>query len=157
MTQLGKRQFERKTKMARRSVNDIVEKQIQRTANATDEVRKGIELVTESPTEKAAANADKAKSGYAKAIESGKWQRNLRSVSLADWKESTLAKVDRIPSGIAAAKGKLTEFHSQRENHQEKIDREMSNLPRRTLSDSIARMTKQVTEMAKFQFIRGKG
>jgi len=141
--------------MARRSVSDIVDKQIQRTANSTDEVRKGIAAVTESPTEKAAQNLDRAKSGYAKAVDSGKMARNLRAVSLEMWKTSTLEKVDRIPSGIAAAKGKLIDFHTQRAAFQDKIDSKLSSMPKRTLSDSISRMTTQVTEMSKFQFMRG--
>jgi len=141
--------------MAKRSINDIVAKQISRTANAVDEVRKGVEAVTESPTEKAAQNLDKAGANYMKAIQSGKTARNLRAVSVGEWKSKTLAKVDRIPSGIAAAEGKLTQFHTQRAKHQETIDSKLGNMPKRTLSDSISRMTAQVTEMAKFQFIRG--
>lgn len=141
--------------MAKRTVSDIVEKQIQRTSSATDECRKGVLAVMESPTEKAAANLDKAKANYLKAIDSGKTARNLRSVSLQSWKDSTSAKIDRIPSGIAAAKDKLVEFHTQREAHQEKIDSKLASIPKRTLADSESRMTTQMREMAKFSFMRG--
>lgn len=140
--------------MAKRSVTDIVEKQIQRTAGATDETRKGVMAVLESPTEKAALNLDKAKSNYNKAIDSGKTARNLRSVSLASWKESTASKIDRIPSGIAAAKDKLTDFHTQRADHQVKIDSELSRMPKRTLADSEGRMLAQMRGMSKFSFVR---
>jgi len=81
--------------------------------------------------------------------------RGLRSVSLDKWKSVTLEKVDRIPTGIAAAKDKLTAFHTQRAAHQDKIDSALANMPKRTLADSQARMIKQMTEMTKFSFDKG--
>lgn len=74
----------------------------------------GVNGVSSSPMEAAAANPQKFLNGIQDAVNSGKWAANLRSVSLADWKKAMLEKGQgRISSGATAAKSKMVSFFNQ--------------------------------------------
>lgn len=141
--------------MAELTVAQIVDKQVRNVTAALEDVRQGVEAVTVSPTQLAAQNIDKMRDGLLRTIESGKTAKRLRAVTLEDWKAATLAKIDRIPAGIEQARGKLTVFHEQRQRIQGTINTKLRDIPTRTLSDNIRRMTTQVQEMAKFSFDSG--
>tara|TARA_Y100000310_G_scaffold345357_1_gene464102 strand:+ start:150 stop:584 length:435 start_codon:yes stop_codon:yes gene_type:complete len=134
----------------------IARKAIRNLSNAVPDIEAGINAVTESPTAKAADNLDKAGRNYMAAISSGKTARNLRAVSTEDWKRKTLAKVGRIPEGIAQAEDKLIAFHTQRNLHQKGIDAKLKGMAKNTLQDSANRMVTQMNEMAKFSFDKTK-
>ncbi len=134
----------------------IADKQIRRLTDSVPDIEAGVALVTESPTAKAAARLDIAKANFARAVDSGKMARNLKAVSLEEWKAKTLAKVGRIPEGISESRDTLIQFHEQRNAHQAVIDRELAGIEKRTLADGIRRMTVQVQQMAKFSFDKSK-
>jgi len=139
-----------------RDPNDIASKQIRNLSNAVPEIELGVKAVTESPTAAAAERLDVAKMNYEKAIASGKMARNLKAVSLEEWRGKTIAKAGRIPEGIEQAKGLLVQFHTQRNGAQAVINSALAAIPQRTLADSIRRMTEQVTRMSAFSFDRSK-
>lgn len=132
---------------------EITEKQQRRLSESIPDVKRGIERVTESPTEKAAANLDKAKANYNKAIDSGKTAMRLKAVSLDDWKVATVEKVDRIATGIMGATAKIVGFHEQRQEHQTRIDGGLKSMPTRTASDMDQRMLFQIKEMRKLVYV----
>lgn len=130
----------------------IANKQVERLAGSTSEIEAGISGVTEAPTAKAAKSLDKARDRYVEAINSGRMAKNLNAVSLEEWQSKTLSKVGRIPEGARAAMDTIVAFHTQRNAHQETINRKLNEIPKRTLDDSIRRMTEQVKGMANFHF-----
>jgi len=134
----------------------IAEKQVRRTSEAIPDMEEGIKAVTTSPTELAAQNLDVAKANYSRAIESGKMARNLRAVTLADWQSKTLAKVGRVAEGVREAQPTIQAFHTQRNAAQVNIDRDLAKVQKRTLADSIRRVTIQIEGMSKFSFDRSK-
>jgi hypothetical protein len=139
-----------------RTPQDIAAKQIRRLSDAVEDIKAGVGNVTVSPTMLAAANLDKARTNYQKAIDSGKMANNLKAVSLQTWIAKTQAKVNRIPEGIAAAAPTLVQFHTQREAMQTGISNTLGTMPTRTLQDGINRMVAQVTGMSKFSFDKSK-
>ena len=123
---------------------------------STTDMPARINAVTEAPGKKAAAKADKMKQNIVKSIDDGTWQRNVAAVTLEDWKTSMIEKgVPRIASGIDAAAPKVQAFYEQFFPHLDKIAADVDKMPDLTLQDSIARMTKQVTEASKFRFNKG--
>lgn len=71
----------------------------------------GVQAVTESPMEKAAANPNKYLQGVQASVQSGKWANSLKSVSLAEWKRAMIDKGQaRISSGVTQAKPKMLAF-----------------------------------------------
>jgi len=56
---------------------EFVEKHNRRTKAALEDLRRGVEAVTEAPGAKAAAKADKMRANLLEALDSGKWQRRV--------------------------------------------------------------------------------
>ena len=97
--------------MAKLTASEFQEKHARRLKAAVEDVRKGIDRVTESPTEKAALKQDKMLTNLTAAVNSGKWAAGLKRVSLEDWKKQTRdVGVNRIAAGIDAAKSKVISF-----------------------------------------------
>lgn len=138
--------------MAKLTAKEFQEKHARRLKQSTEDIRTGIERVTEAPTLKAAAKKQKMKTNLNAAIDSGKWERGLKRVTLEDWKKKAIEKgIGRIPAGIDEAAPKVVAFAEQLLPFQDKIQADIKKMPDVTLEDGIARMTKQVREMSKFQ------
>lgn len=135
---------------------ELAEKHARRTTAAVQDMIKGVENVTVSPTEQAAAKQDKLVARWNEAITSGKWARNLRSVSLDSWKSSMKDKgASRVAAGIAGAKDKMIAFYAELIPFQSDLSAKISQMPDLTIEDSIARATAQIRGMANFR--KGKG
>lgn len=138
--------------MARVSPEDFVEKHARRLKGATDDIRKGVERVTESPTAKAAAKRDKMRQRLVESIDSGKWERGLKRVSLEDWKGQMITKgVGRIAAGVDGAAGKVRAFAEELLPHIDSGVSAVKKMPDVTLEDNIQRMTAFIRHMSKFQ------
>ena len=128
------------------------EKHARRLKAATEDIRRGIDRVTESPTAKAAAKADKMLQKVSESVQSGKWAAGLRRVSLEEWKEQTRDKgVNRIAAGIDASADKVTSFFTDLFGYQDKGLAEIARMPDMTLEDSISRATAWMRYMSKFR------
>lgn len=128
------------------------EKHARRLKGATEDIRMGVDRVTEAPTKAAAAKKDKMRQRLVESIDSGKWERGLNRVSLEDWKKSMTEKgIGRIASGIDGAADKVVSFAGEFLPFLDNVQKKVRSMPDITLEDSIARMTTQVREVAKFQ------
>ncbi len=133
------------------TAREVAEKHARRLSGAVDDIRKGVEGVTESPTEKAAAAADKMLARLQAKVLDGTWARRLRSVSLGDWKAAMLEKgVGRIAVGVQAAIPKTTEFYAQLLPFEQSLKTTIDAMPDVTLEDSIARSSAWIRGMAEF-------
>lgn len=91
--------------MARLTPQQTAEKWAQRTGAATSDWERGIQNVTVSPGQAAAAAADKWQAGVANA--KGKFAANSQAVSLQDWKNAAVSKSSRYAQGTQAGVGKM--------------------------------------------------
>ena len=138
--------------MARLTPAEFREKHARRLKAATEDMRKGIEAVTESPTAKAATKMDKLRTNLLKAIDSGKMAKRLKAVSLEEWKRKTVdVGIGRVAAGIDASAAKVEDFASQLLPHLDKLKTEIDHMPDVTLDDSINRMVAHTRGMAKFE------
>lgn len=138
--------------MAKLTPTEYQEKHARRLKGATEDMRLGVEKVTESPTAKAAAKKDKMKANLNRAIDSGKWERGLKRVTLEEWKTQMIEKgVGRVAAGIDGAKDKVIAFAAELLPFQDGIKAKIAKMADITLEDNINRMTTQIREMAKFQ------
>ena len=127
------------------------EKWVRNLSGSTQEIRDGVQAVTESPTEKAADQAEKYRLNTAAAVDSGKFQARLRGVSLEDWKRATLDKgIARIATGAAAAEGDVEDFFAELFPFQQRLQATIDAMPNTTLEDSIARQAAWTRGMAEF-------
>lgn len=138
--------------MARVTPDEFVEKQSRRLKGAVDDMRRGIERVSSSPTAMAANKKDKMRSGVNAAIDSGKWERGLRRVTLDDWKSKMINKgLGRVATGIDEAAPKVRAFAADVLPYIDNLKATVDKMPDTTLEDSINRMTTFIRGMAKFQ------
>jgi len=133
----------------------FVEKHARRTKAALEDMRAGVSRVTEAPGVKAAAKADKMKANLVAALDSGKWQARVASVSVEDWRTAMLEKgVGRVPAGIDAAAAKVGQFAEQLLAHESGLKDKIDGMPDLTLEDSVSRASEWIRGMSKFTFRR---
>ncbi len=138
--------------MSKLTASEFQEKHARRLKASVEDVRKGIDRVTESPTDKAAAKADKMLANLTQSVNSGKWAAGLKRVSLEEWKRKTRdVGVNRISAGIDAAKDKTIAFAEQLLPHIDRGQDKIKGMPDITLDDSINRMTAFTRHMAEFK------
>jgi len=111
-------------------------------------IQSGIDGVTESPMEKAAANLDKAQTNYAAAVSSGKMANALRSVNVGDWKSKTKQKVgERLAGGVEAAMPKRKAFDQYLASTLNAVLPQIAASASATIEDSLARVRMLVMHM----------
>ena len=135
--------------MAKLTAAQFQEKHARRLKAATEDVRAGIDRVTENPCEKAAAKKDKMLTNLTRSVQDGKWEAGLKRVSLEDWKKKARdIGVNRISAGIDGAKAKVVMFAEQLLPHIDRGTEKIKVMPDVTLDDNINRMTTFIRHMA---------
>lgn len=138
--------------MARLTATEFQEKHARRLKGAVEDMRRGIDKVTESPTEKAAAKQDKMLSNLTRAVQDGKWAAGLKRVSLDDWKKKARdLGVNRVAAGIDDAKNKVIAFAEELLPHIDRQKAKIAGMPDVTLDDNINRMNTFIRGMAEFR------
>jgi len=138
--------------MAKLTPEQFADKHNRRTKAALEDMRTGIQGVTQSPTAKAAAKQEKMRMKMMEAIESGKWAAGLKRVTLDEWKDKMLnVGVARVSSGLDANKKKVEQFASELLPHIEAGQKSLEGMPDVTLEDSINKMTSFIRHMSKFK------
>jgi hypothetical protein len=138
--------------MAKLTAAEFQEKHSRRLKAAVEDVRKGIDRVTEAPTAKAAAKQDKMLTNLTRSITDGKWAAGLKRVSLEEWKRKARdVGVNRIAAGIDAAKDKVVSFAEDLLPHIDRGSEKIKTMPDVTLDDNINRMTTFIRHMAGFK------
>jgi len=135
--------------MAKLTATEFQEKHARRLKGAVEDVRRGIDRVTENPCEKAAAKQDKMLTNLTAAVTSGKWAAGLKRVPLEKWKAAARDKgVNRIAAGIDGAKEKVIAFAEVLLPHIDRGQEKIKTMPDITLDDSINRMTTFIRHMS---------
>lgn len=138
--------------MPKLTPEQFADKHNRRTKAALEDMRAGINAVSEAPTAKAAAKQEKMRQRLIEALESGKWANGLKRVSLDEWKQKMLdLGVNRVASGLDANMKKVQDFAAQLLPHIEAGQKAIEKMPDVTLDDSINRMTAFIRHMSKFQ------
>ena len=138
--------------MSKLTATEFQEKHARRLKGAVEDVRKGIDRVTENPCEKAALKQDKMLTNLTASVSSGKWAAGLKRVSLEEWKHKARdIGVNRIAAGIDGAKSKTIAFAEQLLPHIDREQAKIKAMPDVTLDDNINRMTSFVRGMASFK------
>ena len=134
------------------SAQQIAEKWARNLGQSSESIKAGVNAVTVSPTERAAAREDAYIQGVQAAVASGKWKRGLQRVTVGDWRSAMLNKgVPRIGPGATQAIPKMQKFMSEFLPWLEEGQKKLSNMPRGSLQDNINRMIAQVEHNAAFQ------
>lgn len=138
--------------MARTTPQDAAKKWSDRLGSSTQLIQQGIQNVTVSPTQKAAAKQQKMLTNLTAAVNSGKWAAGLNRVSLSDWQNAAIQKgLPRIAQGALAAQPKMADFLQQLFTYQDSKMGAINAMPDTTLQENIARMVAWTNAMAAFK------
>ena len=92
------------------------------------------------------------KANLIKAVDSGKWERGLASVSLEDWKSAMIdVGVDRISTGTSQARNKMEAFGGKLLAYEGSLQAKVKTMPDLTLEQNIQRMVTFIKGMSEFQ------
>lgn len=134
------------------TAEEYAEKHARRLKASVEDIRRGIERVTESPTAKAAGKQDKMLANLTRAVQDGKWAAGLRRVTVEEWKAKTINKgLPRIAAGVDEAHDKVVAFATDLLAHEDGVLRKIETMPDLTLEDSINRASTWIREMSKFK------
>ena len=134
--------------MAKVNPQEYAEKWARRLSGSTEDIRRGIAKVSTAPGELAAAQQEAMLTNVVASINSGLWARQVRGVSLADWKTAATDKgIPRIAVGVTAAQPKMERIAGPLLQAVDESAAISNALPKGTLEDSINRMTTFVREM----------
>lgn len=137
--------------MPKLSPKEGADKWLTRLSGAVEDVKAGVNRVTESPTAKAAAAEEKWMLGLQKAKQMGKFKRGLMSVSLEDWKAKTAGVgADRIPTGAAAARDKVEGTYEKLFAFESRLEEQVKKMPATTLEDNVNRAVAWIRGMSSF-------
>lgn len=138
------------------SAAEITEKWGRKLKQSIPDIHRGIDAVTESPMEKAAASKDKMLQNITAAVQDGRWEAGLRKVNLQTWKANTKDKVQaRLSQGVDGAQQKHQQFAEYLINTVNTGLSQVQTMPNMTLEDNIARMTAMVRHMHSNPYKRG--
>ena len=134
------------------TAEEFAEKHARRLKGSVEDIRRGIERVTDAPGPKAAAKKDKWIAKLSEQSTQDKWARRVAAVTLEEWKAKTLNKgVGRIAAGIDEAHDKVVDFAGKLIDHQNAGLGTIDKMPDLTLEDSVARASTWIRHMSKFK------
>lgn len=135
------------------NVQQAVEKWQRNMMGSTETIKAGVQAVTESPTLKAAGQADRYVAGVQRAVAEGKWQAGLQSVTLQQWQQAVLGKgLQRLQSGVAAAKPKVAAFLGQFLPYVDNVAQQVRAMPKGGVENGIARATAMIRALSEFKY-----
>lgn len=131
--------------MAQHDPQTVADRWAQNLGSATAKIQSGVQSVTTSPAQSAAAHADLWQQRIADPATKAKFQASLSRISLADWQQAMLGKgLNRISSGAQAAKPKFASFLSSFLPFIEGVASRVRQMPKATLEDRINRAVAQI-------------
>lgn len=134
------------------SPEEAAKKWSERLSGSTSIIASQVAKVTTAPSSLAVKKKDKMKTKLIAAIDSGKWERNLGSVTLDEWKTQMATKgIPRISGGATAAQPKVTDFFRDLFPHIETGQAKVAAMPDLTLEDGINRAATMMRHMATFK------
>ena len=141
--------------MAKLTSQQFADKLIRRQSASLEDMKLGIEQVTEAPSKKAVAKQAKMKANLIASIDNGKWAKNLSAVTLEEWKDKMLnVGLSRVQGGIEASRSKIEQFAAKFLPYLDTVRAKINSMPDTTLEERIARATAQMRETAKFSNTR---
>lgn len=135
--------------MARTNAQEYAEKWGRRLKGATEDIRTGVQKVTQAPGIKAARAQDKMQANLNAAISDGTWAAQVSSVTVDEWKDSTIKKgLQRIAQGVDSASPSQVAMAEKLLAAVDAAVAKVGSLPSNTLEDNINRAATFMREMS---------
>lgn len=130
--------------------NAVAEKWARNLGASTEDIRRGVQAVTVSPGQKAAAAAELWVRNTAASRD--KFARNTSRVSLNEWQTATIEKgLPRVASGAQAAQPKMQSFMAEFLPYAERVKAQIATMPKGGIENSIARSAQAIRAFSQFK------
>lgn len=134
------------------SAQDVAQKWANNLGAATTQIRNGVQALTTSPTQLAAAAVNTWQAKMSLPATAQKYVAGLQRVSLADWQNAMINKgIGRISSGAQAAISKFATFLNQFLPYERNIATQVKAMPKITIDDAVNRAAAQIRGNAAFK------
>ena len=131
---------------------EVAEKHARRTKAAVQDMVRGVQNVTINPAAVAITKKDKLVNNWNTAMQSGKWERGMKRVTLESWQASMVNKgAGRVAAGLDGAMPKTTAFFTELLPFQADLSKKIETLPDLTIEDSINRASTWIRGMSNFR------
>jgi hypothetical protein len=136
---------------APKSAAQGAQKWAQNLSASTTSIQAGVNAVQTAPGQAAAEHQALMKAKLNAAIDSGKWAARVSSVTTAEWKQAMLTKgLPRVASGAQAALPKYQSFANDFYPVAAQVSQEVSQMPKNSIEDSLARVRVAITRFSDF-------
>jgi len=141
------------SKIDRMSGKDFQEKHAKNLKAASDEIRKGVDAVTEAPGKKAAAAKDVYVAKMTDSAVQDRWAKNVAKVPLEDWKKDMKEKgIGRISAGLDRSADKITDFGDKLITHIKGIKPAFDERRPITIDEAAAKASDWIKKMGEFSY-----
>ena len=138
--------------MVKVNAGEFQEKWSRRLKGSLEDIKRGVDKVTEAPGVKAAAKQEKLKAKWNAKIDDGSWAKAVSAVPLDEWKRLFKDKVSaRLSSGVDGAEKKVTAFAEKLLSYEDILQGKVKRMPDLTIEDSVSRATEWIRGMSKFK------
>lgn len=130
----------------------ITDKMIRNASAATQDYKDGINRVTVSPTQKAAAKANKMLAGIQASVNSGAYAAACNKVTLQDWKTAaTTTGADRYAQGMTDKRQKILNSQTALKAYRDQVTAEVNAMPNDTPQQRDAKAAAMIQGMRKYK------
>lgn len=134
----------------RANAQQATAKWVQNIGQATERITAGVQAVSVSPGQKAAAAHAKWLARVQAAAD--KWRSRVGAVSLQDWQQSMISVgIPRIAQGAQAKQGKMEAFMNEFLPYLSQGVQRIDSMPSVTLEDGINRAVAMIRHNAQFK------
>ena len=134
------------------TTQQVVDRWAARGAASGDTVTRGVNAVTDSPTEKAAQAKQRWIDGVNRAAQSGRYEQGLRRVTLQEWRDAMIKKgVPNMVNGYTNGKAKFQRFMETFLPYVREGAARVRAMPKGTIDQSIARAAEMIRHNARFR------
>lgn len=127
--------------MARKPVNESLDKWQKNTADSTGAYERGVDRVTVSPTAKAADAAPKYAAGVQRAVDDGRYAAGCRAVTLGDWQTAAKQKGKaNLATGVRNLSARAKKNITEQLVYAQSVADQIASMPNESESDAKARM-----------------
>lgn len=135
--------------MAKGTPQEVAARWAQRTSAATTDWTAGVQRVTESPSAKAAAKADK----WLMALQESKQKfiNNAGAVTVEAWRTATVAASARLADGVNRKQGKMAAFMTEFLPYVEQVRQQVNSMPDDTFEQRLQKMITNARGLRNFR------
>lgn len=126
----------------------ILEKWKRNSQAATEDMKRGAQSVTESPTVKAARSVDKMVRNLQEAVNSGRYAAQCNKVTVGDWQTAYIQKgLRNFSNGVQNISPAAQKAMADQQQYAEQVKIELASMPTDTEAQADAKMLAAVAKM----------